>query len=78
VPQNSADERPTDHETADTCTCPNGDTWRCILGSVYGPCSSPDCGGVCTYEGYCTCTLHKWPNGLGKDDPDHEPPEQEY
>jgi hypothetical protein len=39
-------------------------------------CSSPDCGGVCTYEGYCTCTLHGWPNGLGKTDPDHEPPER--
>jgi hypothetical protein len=49
-------------ETATTaCTCPDDDWWHCIDGEVYGPCSSGECGGVCTYDGRCTppATVHK-------------------
>jgi hypothetical protein len=64
-------------EPKSECTCPDDDSFRCIDGDVYGPCSSPDCYGVCEYEGYCTCPLHTWPDGVGKGDP-HEPPGRGY
>ena len=51
---------------SETCTCLNGDMWRCIDGRVYGPCSSEQCGGVCEYDGGCPCSLHQT-------DPDHRP-----
>lgn len=38
------------------CPCGHtvGDMERCIDGRLYGPCSSPDCGGVCEFYGSCT------------------------
>lgn len=39
------------------CWCLAGDTWCCIKGEVYGPCSSDACGGVCEAEGRCPCDL---------------------
>lgn len=41
------------------CTCPNDDLWGCISGTVYGPCESDNCSGVCDYDGECTCLLHQ-------------------
>ena len=45
------------------CTCPDGDTWACIYGYVYGPCTSDMCGGVCELEGWCDCTATKHKEG---------------
>jgi hypothetical protein len=37
------------------CPCGHsvGDDYRCIEGSVYGPCDHEGCGGVCEYHGEC-------------------------
>lgn len=32
--------------------------WMCIDGSLYGPCESELCGGVCELYGSCTCACH--------------------
>ena len=62
-------------ELSRSCTCPDDDGTKCIMGSVYTPCESPYCYGVCEYSGYCTCPLHTWPNGPGRGDDDtHESP----
>jgi hypothetical protein len=43
-------------ETATSqCTCPDGDLWACIDGTIYGPCTADNCGGVCEVDGYCDC-----------------------
>jgi len=50
-----ADENP----PAGDCTCPDGDTWACIDGIVYGPCTSERCSGVCEQDGTCECTAEQ-------------------
>lgn len=65
----------TSTEAAANCTCPDDDGWKCIRGYVYGPCGAANCYGVCSLEGYCTCPLHTWSNGIGRsDDLTHEAP----
>ena len=41
--------------SAGECTCPDGDLWACVGGTVYGPCSAENCSGVCTDDGACEC-----------------------
>lgn len=45
---------PTPDENWCPCGHTVGDMERCIDGRIYGPCSSPDCGGVCEYYSPCT------------------------
>jgi hypothetical protein len=52
------------------CACGfDSEQSRCIDGSVYGPCVSEYCGGVCEFVGDCDCTCHQPPsdpaNGCG-------------
>jgi hypothetical protein len=40
--------------------CANWDRmWVCIEGTVYGPCSYPECGGVCEATEECECDCHE-------------------
>lgn len=55
-----------------TCTCPDDGLWGCVDGEVYGPCSSDLCGGVCTYDGRCTCQASEHKPGT------HGTPEAEW
>ncbi len=44
----------------DDCLCGlDGELWRCINGTVYGPCVSEHCGGVCEHVGRCDCDCHR-------------------
>jgi hypothetical protein len=38
--------------------CYGDDEEGCIAGDWYGMCSSPDCYGLCEYEGRCGCGCH--------------------
>jgi hypothetical protein len=60
--------------TTAACTCLDDGMWRCVDGDVYGPCSSGLCGGVCEYDGRCTCpaTVHK-PGTHGVPDAEDRP-----
>ncbi len=41
------------------CLCGlDAELWRCIDGTVYGPCGSEYCGGVCEHVGACDCDCH--------------------
>lgn len=41
------------------CDGTDGEDTACIDGTLYGPCSSEHCGGVCEYVGACGCACHR-------------------
>lgn len=48
-----------EHVCIDNGILLNGESWACIEGRVYGPCSAENCYGVCEHEGDCRCDCHK-------------------
>lgn len=40
---------------------PFWDMEACVGGNIYGPCSSEQCGGVCSYVCPCDCECHNKP-----------------
>jgi hypothetical protein len=37
---------------------PDGESWLCLDGILYGPCGAEECSGSCEDNGDCTCRCH--------------------